>query len=1189
MISQETKKPVILVVDDEPDNLDLLYRTFYREFKVLRAESGPAALQVLEQVGEVAVIISDQRMPLMSGTEFLSLTAAQYPDSIRIILTGYTDVDDLVEAINSGKVFKYVTKPWNDQELKAVVRQAIDTHNVLKTRTQELRRTLRQESLLNAVTNTIRSALTYQQILQTIVETVGHMFEVDCAILRPIQDNRLQPESFVYSASPHELPTAHEASGATDWSQLAHTVWETHDVQVIHDAKTDARISEDATGLRLQAYQAAQIASSLIVPLVVQQELMAVLALHQCRQPRLWQDDEVQTLVMVADQAALALSQARAYEQVRALAKREALVNTITAAIRSSLDPQDIFAAITQQLGQALHVDGCALSLWTEEDQYVQCVGLHDATQAPVSTDSNDKMPPPTTARQPTWMQPSSSASAVRPSGPAPRQQLPQSFVPIEGNPVLQKLLRTQAPVVIDDLSQHPETNLPDLPLRSPARALLVVPLLYDGNIIGSISLRQVHRPRHWEPAEVELAQAVAAQAAIAVQQSRLYQTTRQQAEQLLELDRQKTEFFQNVSHEFRTPLTLTIGPLESAVEQGQGLSYEQSVIALRNSRRLLRLVNQLLDLQRLDAGRMQPKFRPCHLLDLIDPLVESFRPYCDKKQIQLHTRLEPCPPIYLDWDKFDKVLYNLLSNAIKFTPLGGQIEVSLQALGEQCLIQVSDSGIGIRPDQLPHLFVRFRQADGSASRSYEGSGLGLALVKELVELHGGTIGVESTYGQGTTFSVYLKTGTAHLPADQIGELPTEVEPSRVMVELASIETDLEDSQRELRQQNVSLTAEAIGQVSPPEQPSTSTATLLVVEDNADMRSYISNVLQRAGYHVWTARQGAEGLEMAQQQPDLIVTDLMMPLVSGLEMIRLIRATESLKGIPIILLTAKADEDTRIEGTETGADAYLSKPFNDRELLAEVRNLLALKQNERRVAELNTYLTQSVLRRFLPPSLVDKAAQGQLSLDLRPEPRMITVLFSDMIGFTQLSNTLRSRRVAELLNEYLTEMTRAVFDNGGTVDKFMGDAILAIFGAPEEISPNEQVRRAIATARQMHRALAQLNERWQAQGIGPIQFRCGIHQGTAVVGMFGSSERADYTAVGPSVNIAARLQDAAAPNMILVSAAVADYLTEDTITKGSPLTLKGIDETVLTFAVNPIAVDPLMNEAVCYETNPSAG
>jgi adenylate cyclase len=207
--------------------------------------------------------------------------------------------------------------------------------------------------------------------------------------------------------------------------------------------------------------------------------------------------------------------------------------------------------------------------------------------------------------------------------------------------------------------------------------------------------------------------------------------------------------------------------------------------------------------------------------------------------------------------------------------------------------------------------------------------------------------------------------------------------------------------------------------------------------------------------------------------------------------------------------------------------------------------------------------------------LVQKAAVGDLVLDLRPEPRLITVLFSDIVGFTQLSNTLRSRKVAELLNEYLEAMTKAVFSNGGTVDKFMGDAILALFGAPEELTPNEQVRRSINTARAMLRSLEKLNQRWSeqgvfdSQGLSGVQFRCGIHQGTAVVGMFGSAERADYTAIGPSVNIAARLQQAANPGTILASAAVADYLQDEEITKGSSLELKGVDETVLTFVVAP--------------------
>ena len=1175
MKSQANSKPKILVVDDEPDNLDLLYRTFYRDYKVLRANSGPAALDLLAQEGEVAVIISDQRMPMMSGTEFLSLTATQYPDIIRIILTGYTDVEDLVEAINAGKVFKYVTKPWEAEELKAVVRQALDTHNVLKARTRELTRTLRQESLLNTVTNTIRSALDYRQILQAIVDTVGHMLEVDVCLLRPFQDEQLADKGFIYQKAlseeageqtPAEVQANNSSavplSPSVPLPLLAQTVWEIREVQVIHDVTNDERIHGDTPELRQreEAFTAANICSSLVVPLICQQELMAVLALHQCSLPRLWEEDEVQLVLMVADQAALALSQAYAYEQVRALAKREALINTITSAIRSSLDPQDIFAAITQQLGQALQVDGCVLSLWTEEDEFVECVALYDSFQHSENLHRHS----PTQASPDPDNNPGSKNHLVPP-------RLPYSQASIQENPILQQMLQTHEPVVIGNVSHSPsDVQGFDLPLKMPARSLMFVPLLADGKCIGSITLHEGKKVRRWLSADIDLAKAVAAQAAIAVQQSHLYQKTRQQAERLLELDKQKTEFFQNISHEFRTPITLIQGPLESAVAAGEGLSYSQCAIALRNSRRLLRLVNQLLDLQRLDAGRMQPSFHPCDLAEFVSQIVESFRPYCEKKRLHLVTHLDECSPVYLDTEKFDKVVYNLLSNAMKFTPEGGTISVRLKSERDRCILQVQDTGIGIVKEQIPHLFERFRQAEGSANRSYEGSGLGLALVKELVELHGGQVTVESVYGQGTTFSLWLVTGNAHLPAQQVLETPTELNTSRASVELADLElvstTDnIED-----------ITINLSPSIDTQDSALKTQHSILVVDDNPDLRTYVSEIFRRNGYHVRTARNGYEGHGIAKEIiPSLIVTDLMMPLVSGLEMIQMIRQEEKLKGIPIILLTAKADEETRIEGTEHGADAYLAKPFNDRELLAEVRNLLGLKENERRIVELNTYLTESVLKRFLPAVLVQKAATGDLTLDLRPEPRLITVLFSDIVGFTQLSNTLRSRRVAELLNEYLEAMTKVVFGNGGTVDKFMGDAILALYGAPEELTPNEQVRRAINTARAMHRSLADLNQRWRDQGVfdgdklTSVQFRCGIHQGTAVVGMFGSAERADYTAIGPSVNIAARLQAAALPGTILVSAAVADYLQEEEITKGSPLELKGVDETVLTFAVTP--------------------
>jgi CheY-like chemotaxis protein len=357
---------------------------------------------------------------------------------------------------------------------------------------------------------------------------------------------------------------------------------------------------------------------------------------------------------------------------------------------------------------------------------------------------------------------------------------------------------------------------------------------------------------------------------------------------------------------------------------------------------------------------------------------VESFKPYCDRKNIRLVTHLQECPQLYLDLDRFDKVLYNLLSNAMKFTPAGKTITVILEQQGNYCRLQVRDTGIGIRPEQIPYLFERFRQAEGSANRSYEGSGLGLALVKELVDLHRGQITVDSEYGEGTTFTVWLQLGSLHLPPEQVIEIPAEFDTRRAAVELADVEVDLPD---------VVEDAQDLPELLVPEEELQSN-TILVVDDNPDLRHYVSMILRQVGFNVVLAQNGADGFKKAQiYHPDVIVTDLMMPQVSGLELIRMIREDRELKGTPTILLTAKADEDTRIEGVERGADAYVSKPFNDRELIAEVRNLQALKAEERRVAHLNKYLTESVLRRFLPESMVQKAAAGDLTLDLRPEPK----------------------------------------------------------------------------------------------------------------------------------------------------------------------------------------------------------
>jgi serine phosphatase RsbU (regulator of sigma subunit)/FixJ family two-component response regulator len=301
MSETDVGKLKLMVVDDEPDNLDLLYRTFRRDFQVYRASDALDAIEILDREGEMAVIISDQRMPEMNGTEFFSRTVDRFPDTIRILLTGFTDVEDLVDAINSGQVFKYITKPWNPDGLKAIVGQAIDTYLVLKKRTQELRNALRRESLFNAVTTAIRESLDYNSMLQKIVTTIGERFEATCCLLKPVESDRLTLDEFSY-----QNPKVPSSCYTFDPSLLIEKVLETHQYQVSQDTQHGGY-------------------HQLVVPISYQQHLLAVLALYQQEsespsdtlRDRTWQDEDIQLIAGVAEQAALALSQAKLYQRLQ--------------------------------------------------------------------------------------------------------------------------------------------------------------------------------------------------------------------------------------------------------------------------------------------------------------------------------------------------------------------------------------------------------------------------------------------------------------------------------------------------------------------------------------------------------------------------------------------------------------------------------------------------------------------------------------------------------------------------------------------------------------------------------------------------------------------------------------------------------------------------------------------------------
>ena len=585
------------------------------------------------------------------------------------------------------------------------------------------------ETLMQKVLCQKLNDLSQRRVCQNIVETLGKVFSVDIAILLIFDTPNQEQQHFVSYKFDEIYQTVDE-------DFLQQIVFYADSVLVIDDVSKDPLLPKTHQA-QFANYQG-KIRSILAVPLTCPNGLKACINLYSCQEVRVWNPEEVGLAVMMAAQAGLAISQTCAYEDMKALAQREATINRVTAVIRSSLEPQAIYHAIVTELGSTLEVSGCSLSLWTSKNRYMRCVALYNPSESPVV---------PTEAKK--W------------------QRSTISSVPIANNPLLQKLIATKEPVCLSDLEQKQNLARFDLPWRSKSRALLIVPLIFDGKIMGSITLREENSSRIWRNWEIELAKTVASQAAIAVTQGRLYETTKKQATQL----------------------------------------------------------------------------------------------------------------------------------------------------------QIS---------------------------------------------------------------------------------------------------------------------------------------------------------------------------------------------------------------------------------------------------------------ENRVKHLNNYLTESILKRFLPEAIANKAATGKLALDFTPETYTVTVLFCDLVGFTKLSSQLNVDILSELLNDYLEAMTQAIFDNSGTIDKFIGDGVMALFGAPEELPLREQAQKAIATAQAMYYYLKLLNQKWRAKkiwqtnAIADLQLRCGIHQGQAVVGMFGGKQRKDYTAIGKVVNIAARLQQNAPSNSILISETVFKSLENQHQGKIEPklVQLKGIEPNFRSYSLS---------------------
>ena len=435
----------------------------------------------------------------------------------------------------------------------------------------------------------------------------------------------------------------------------------------------------------------------------------------------------------------------------------------------------------------------------------------------------------------------------------------------------------------------------------------------------------------------------VAGQFAAALADAQAYEAERQRVEALAALDRAKTIFFPNVSHEFRTPLPLMLGPIaEAAADPATPAPVRaQLELAHRNSLRLQKLVNSLLDFSRIEAGRVQASYEPTDLAALTRDLASTFRSTIEQAGLRFVVGCEELAErVYLDREMWEKIVLNLLSNAFKFT-LSGEIAVRLRQQDGKAVLEVADSGAGIPPHELPRLFERFHRIEGTRGRTQEGSGIGLALAHELVRLHDGTIDVTSTPGHGTVFRVRIPFGTAHLPAERI-------RAPRVMASTAtSAQAYVQEALRWLPEpagQTVphSSVSDDVAAIADALARSRGSARILLADDNADMRAYVRELL--APLHtVELAADGEQALAAARRaRPDLIVSDVMMPRLDGFELLKAVRADEALRDVPFILLTARAGEESRIEGLEAGADDYLVKPFLARELLARVSGSLAL-------------------------------------------------------------------------------------------------------------------------------------------------------------------------------------------------------------------------------------------------------
>lgn len=502
--------------------------------------------------------------------------------------------------------------------------------------------------------------------------------------------------------------------------------------------------------------------------------------------------------------------------------------------------------------------------------------------------------------------------------------------------------MRTHEIQLVTDVDRR-FADLPGGAWQEAPRTVAVVPLVASGGTGRSgVIIAGLNPYRLPDDDYLGFLKLVAGQISSSIANAEAFEQERLRAEALAELDRAKTIFFSNVSHEFRTPLTLMLGPLEDllADQQMKGRPEDAKQIAIvhRNGLRLLRLVNTLLDFSRIESRRIQAIYRPVDLAERTADLASVFRSAIERAGLKYSIECDALPePIYVDVEMWEKIVLNLLSNAFKFT-LKGEVNLTLRNVDGHAELCVRDTGAGIPESEIPHIFERFHRIDGAPGRTHEGTGIGLALVDELVRLHGGAVRVESKLGEGTAFTVEIPLGSTHLPADRIS---VEGQPSPKTIGAAPF---VQEAMRWLPDEaDAEITTAEGGEKQDLQfiQPGTRNEPsgrprIVLADDNRDMREYVQRLLERR-YDVLALSDGERALaEVLKNPPDLVLTDVMMPKLDGFQLLHELRQHPDTATLPIIMLSARAGEEAQSEGMEAGADDYLVKPFTARELMARV-------------------------------------------------------------------------------------------------------------------------------------------------------------------------------------------------------------------------------------------------------------